>query len=722
MLNREYPIKEYQFPLFRYTQQKSPLSYSKELVKNVAMISFYPEGAPKEMAQIFGSFMYAIQKYPGDVDLLQKFNGCCSEEEVINQFIHELQRIVRNIVGTKEHYMSEFKAGIDYDYDFDIGPIHNGKWIPSQELKHRIIFMYDRKLFDNEEASTMLYILDKKMFNGNGYDIVYNIFRNRRLLRWSAKEILAGFKITNGKKFTLSFAIKAKSYVKIDMVCIYNNRFIEMTNIVDLYYHDEDNEEYYPINDPAHPDNDDIPYKLSFEVEKLYYSDYYYSSFKCVKRIFAISRMTKDGQLLNLIIPLIEGNISLLYQMKSELDVIEIIYERAVSIPIGTIKKQIDQMKNRISTVIEVSDETKNNWYFRINQILNLDLSRDEQVEILSNINKEMKKIINFYTITYLSKVHLNPIPEYYNFANVHDYSTRLLPPRDEIKYGFIIRKPTDNPNVKQLIPKNLRISDFIKEESISSEESKSINSEESESISSEELSEQSEPEYIHFEKEESSFSYSFEEPEQLGSEEEIKSHRQKNKHNKEKNKSNKESSEDNESTHDEIASISEEIENANVLSSSEEGNNIEIQSEESEEDVAADRYCGAKAVPKGKIRGSPEYCAKTNQIRYYGLVKIDEKLLTDTKGKGPDITKKRLALRKAEDEAKILIQDIGKVRLIIDKKRKAKKKHKNDDKKLDSLLIKKDKIIRKLKSAKEALKKANKNEKEKNKRANKVK
>lgn len=43
--------------------------------------------------------------------------------------------------------------------------------------------------------------------------------------------------------------------------------------------------------------------------------------------------------------------------------------------------------------------------------------------------------------------------------------------------------------------------------------------------------------------------------------------------------------------------------------------------------------YCGKGPVPKGKKRGSAEYCLMNNQVRYYGVEKIDKKLLKDYEG-----------------------------------------------------------------------------------------
>lgn len=59
--------------------------------------------------------------------------------------------------------------------------------------------------------------------------------------------------------------------------------------------------------------------------------------------------------------------------------------------------------------------------------------------------------------------------------------------------------------------------------------------------------------------------------------------------------------------------------------------------------------YCGVKDLKKGERLGTMAECAKKDQIRYYGLKKIDSitlKKLTATKKK-PTQTKKRTLLMK---------------------------------------------------------------------------
>ena len=44
--------------------------------------------------------------------------------------------------------------------------------------------------------------------------------------------------------------------------------------------------------------------------------------------------------------------------------------------------------------------------------------------------------------------------------------------------------------------------------------------------------------------------------------------------------------------------------------------------------------YCGVNDPPKGRTRGTAEQCAKSGQIRYYGLEKVDKETIAKPKAK----------------------------------------------------------------------------------------
>jgi hypothetical protein len=128
---------------------------------------------------------------------------------------------------------------------------------------------------------------------------------------------------------------------------------------------------------------------------------------------------------------------------------------------------------------------------------------------------------------------------------------------------------------------------------------------------------------------------------------------------------------------------------------------------------MGEDMYCGVGPIPKGKIRGTPEYCVQTNQVRFYGLEAIDESLLKQAKGKTSNLIKEQLKLKKIEDDAKILIKDVKNVKLILEENA-TPAQQKKAQKKMDDLLVKRDGLIKKLKTQKQVVETLEKEEKRK--------
>jgi len=126
--------------------------------------------------------------------------------------------------------------------------------------------------------------------------------------------------------------------------------------------------------------------------------------------------------------------------------------------------------------------------------------------------------------------------------------------------------------------------------------------------------------------------------------------------------------------------------------------------------------YCGIGRIPKGKIRGTPEYCVQTNQIRYYGLKKIDESLLKKAKGTATNLIKEQLKLKKIEDEAKILIKEVKNLKVLLEQKNIKPTQLKQAQKRMDALLIKRDNLVKRLKSQKKVVDALEEDERQSNK------
>ncbi|XWV24718.1 hypothetical protein QJ856_gp1065 [Tupanvirus deep ocean] len=131
--------------------------------------------------------------------------------------------------------------------------------------------------------------------------------------------------------------------------------------------------------------------------------------------------------------------------------------------------------------------------------------------------------------------------------------------------------------------------------------------------------------------------------------------------------------------------------------------------------------YCGIGPIPKGKVRGTPEYCVQTNQIRYYGLEPIDEDLLKQAKGKTSNLQKEQLKLKKIQDDAKLLIKEVKNLKVILDDENIKPGQQKRAQKRMDDLLVKRDKLVKKLNQQTKVVEIIEENEKKRSKAGSKT-
>lgn len=441
------------YDLSRYIDIKPQNSYPQSIINEIKLLSF-----SKGMNAIpFGSYIYKIQKYPGDVDLIEDFSDCCSMDQVIEKFIRRLKMIIKEIRKRRYHYFSEFKAGLDSRYDIDIGSLKNGIYDINQEIGKISYQYYKNGLFNFEEYSIIIDIVNKSKDGPIGsinFDAMHKIFRDRKVLRWSEDEIMKGKKLLPGNSYIkLSTALMAHSDVKIDEIVLINGRFIEITNFIGLKYQslpeatgDQYNQRIINIDIK---EQNNINGALPKEIEKLYFSNMFYSPFKMVKRIFSLCRHNVKlpfySETIKSIIPFISSDISLLYQIKSEIDSIILILERVNRPPIKIINNQIDEMRDRLSRVIEIVQEKDIELNNVLNEIIMISgtgkQNKENKISLLKEVKHFLVQIINFQTINYLQTINLNPPPE------------QLLPKTDFpngtpiIKYSRdLIRKQEDDP------------------------------------------------------------------------------------------------------------------------------------------------------------------------------------------------------------------------------------------------------------------------------------
>lgn len=438
-------------PFDSYLQKRPyPSSYPKSVLDELKLIAIN-----EDTIIPFGSYTYRFQRYPGDVDGMEEIGLCCSEEEAAKKYVRAIKRIVKKVISKKSHYYSEIKAGINPLFNFSVGILNNGIYYINPDLIDIAKDYCQKEWISVEECKILnnIYLTigiiknpskDEQGQDSNYYDVVEYIFRKHRILRWTADEILAGKKeIEDGSYVSLFDAIQMHTMTKIDEIALIEGRFVEITNNWHLAWIDE-NEEYHVFNK-----NEGKPDNLRNEIEKLYFSDMFYSPFKVVKRIYAYSRymylQTKQAKwkkYIELVVPLLQGDLSSAYQIKSELDTLVLVLELYKSPSPVAINNELDYAKQRIASVLTFKQEST---LIEINNDLDIAISTSGNVmkiKLIERVIDRLKKLINWGTIKYLQRVNLNPPPR------------DLLP--DRISYGYVVRHPDSSPINPYKIQKSL--------------------------------------------------------------------------------------------------------------------------------------------------------------------------------------------------------------------------------------------------------------------------
>lgn len=387
-------------------QTRNKKSFNKDILRAVKVLSIDPD-----MSQVFGSANYKMQPYPGDVDTSEvvEFNG--NMNDAINYLEIELKKIVKNIFDIDGYYITEIKAGLDNDFDIlDVGKLVKGKIIGYDPLTiiKALKSLYDYKLLTLKELDEFLSFVVPNIKKEH-FEELYNMARNKLILRWSAAEFLRGYKIMYpNRRISLNEALHSKTMVKIDMLAPINNKYIEVTNFYILQYIDKNGKVRFVNLDDNHFKNV-IP-SLAVEIDKLYYNSIFYNPLKMAKRMWSMSRIRKDMPSIEKLTPLLRSDAGLLAQMNSELETVIMIFERVNTLPYSILFSQLNDMKGRLEGIIQIKLDTIK-LFDLIDSVTSGDLSREQSIKSLKEFKKYIKdKMIKFAEV-YLKKVKMLPPP-----------------------------------------------------------------------------------------------------------------------------------------------------------------------------------------------------------------------------------------------------------------------------------------------------------------------
>lgn len=423
-------------------ETKPKESYPYEVVSDIKTILFSKD---KDYLPIVGSFGYRIQKYPGDIDLLEIYSDKKFNKSMYNTFIESLQNTIKRIESNKDFYFSEFKIGKDERYEIDIGKLLNGFYVPSKNLLKKVKDMHSKKLLNKDEYEEIEYLLENKA-NGDFlkdkhpqtsddsiHDIIEKIFHNKKTVRWTLSDIKNGYKMLPlSKKLILEKAAKQKSVIKIDVYTFVDNNIMEMSNFLVLAKKNKDGNLIASNLDISIEGKSlsveglkDLTEKMKYDVDKFLYSYQNYNPFKAIKRMFSLCRALKilfdnDSFLYfaNKILPILESDLSIIYQINSEISYILDINKKNITKSNEKLKKCVNEFKLRLSTNNFLRMKDLN----LINEIIDDSVNFDspKRMDYLTYLHDFLQKILNVETDKFLKGLI---IPNYI-FPTIRHYST----------------------------------------------------------------------------------------------------------------------------------------------------------------------------------------------------------------------------------------------------------------------------------------------------------
>lgn len=391
--------------------------------KEIHLVTYNPDSPPN----IIGSYSYRMQKYPADIDLMDnvssyrvhgKWEAATDMGQIISSFAKRISEIARAIEREKGHYLLDFKAGVDERYLFRLGDMNSGNLSIDPNFIPNVKARFNAGMYTGEEVKAIEDLIKISMKGGsdNGqlaYDGITKILRKRYIQRWTLSEIIEGKKmLPRGGALSMKKALAQHQLVKMDLAVELQGRMIEVSNIWSLFYYDVNKHEYTYMT--PMPKLENVP----FDIEKLYWSNMFYSPFKVIKRIFSYARLmylrgdSSMERYINKTFDMVRGDVSQLYQIRSELTTILDVHQLYGHVMPKQVDRQIDGIKARLANNLRLSGKVAEQLSSIIEAYLKHPISdHGGKMKILEDVKEMLDTLINDFSLRFLINTGMNPPP-----------------------------------------------------------------------------------------------------------------------------------------------------------------------------------------------------------------------------------------------------------------------------------------------------------------------
>ena len=258
-----------------------------------------------------------------------------------------------NIVGS-----AKIKRNLYYS-DYDLFENVKGK-------SERLIYNHFRGLFEIIKNSSNSVIIDFKC----GTD-------GTNPLRWDYSNII----LNSNNGFTFEEALKHKGMIKLDIIVYLNSRFIEISEVYNIYLNGEPNMNY---------SSSEVVKELTDDYKELVLDGNY---MKALKRMYSIIEIQNpNDKKLDVLINYFNSPIGLLYRCKSDLQTLEIVlyYNKF------TLDQVIDTLQYLKETISAFPVDNNLEIISKLKSKDEMKRQLKKQIKVLSDyINRDAKRFLN---------------------------------------------------------------------------------------------------------------------------------------------------------------------------------------------------------------------------------------------------------------------------------------------------------------------------------------
>lgn len=379
-------------------KKKFPLNYPIDVLNVIDAMSFSTSGL-----MIAGSMALKAQLYAGDFDMYEIVKlEADSIDEACRKAVNGLQRCVRDLLALPNCYIGDIKAGALEEWRVIMGDIIKGKVVGFDYdiAQRKLLDLVKGGIVDREEANEAQNVMKR---NPTPYEwLVMEKTVRPHIIRWTAEEVLEGcIRLRDGRRYYLFDAVQAPALVKIDAISlVQNSRFTDFSNIFSFRYKAQ----------TLNPTPIDHENELKKNILLLMGDEDY---FKLAKRIFAYSKLKKNGALIRSLTDLFNSDLGRLYSIISDLGSIQFLLENERVIPIQKIRFELDQMRGRLGSILEPNVGTPS-VLSEILEMTSIPATASGKAELLDEVEHLISiftRVLNKTAKEELESLHLLPVP-----------------------------------------------------------------------------------------------------------------------------------------------------------------------------------------------------------------------------------------------------------------------------------------------------------------------